>query len=106
PAPGSVANSSSRAEIGRKPVRTGLCSNPEEIVDELTLADDVALVQPPYLSLSDCMHRLVTVDGSTSALDRSEPEACRNPLLNESVVLLDDVVQIRRRSAATAATEF
>src|SRR3954451_4549813 len=52
------------------------------------------------------MHRLVAVDGSTSALDRSEPEACRDPLLNESVVLLDDVVQIRCRSAATAATEF
>src|SRR5690242_10683958 len=52
------------------------------------------------------MHRLIALNGSTSALDRSEPEACRYPLLNESMVLLDDVVQIRRGSAATAPAKF
>ena|SRR5215472_5670122 len=31
---------------------------------------------------------------------------CTHPLLDEPMVLLDDVVQIRRRPATTAATEF
>ena len=31
---------------------------------------------------------------------------CRNSLLDEPMVLLDDVVQIRCRSAATTSTEF
>jgi hypothetical protein len=75
-------------------------------VDELALRYRIALGNPADLALADCMHRRITLDGSTSALDRSEPEAGRNPLLNEPVILLDDVVQIWRRPAATAAIEF
>ena len=51
------------------------------------------------------LHRPVVLDGSASAARRLESESRRNPLLNESMVLLDVVVQIRRRSATTAATE-
>jgi hypothetical protein len=75
-------------------------------VDKLALRYAIALSDPADLPLADCMHRLIALDGSTSPLDRAEPEACRNPLLNESVVLLDDVIQIWRCSAATVATEF
>jgi len=38
--------------------------------------------------------------------DRGLRGDARNPLLDEPMVLLDDVVQIRRRPATTAATEF
>jgi hypothetical protein len=50
-----------------------LCSNTEEGVDELTLADDIALFQPTDLSLSDCMHRLIALDSSRRAFGRPEP---------------------------------
>src|SRR5215472_16565455 len=49
---------------------------------------------------------LVTLDRSAGTLHRSEPEARRSSLLDEPMVLLDDVVQIGRRSATTAPTEF
>src|ERR1019366_7549441 len=83
-----------------------LCSNTEEGVDELTLANDLALVQPTDLSLSDCMHRLIALDSSRRAFGRPEPEAGDDALLDESMVLLDDVVHIRRSSTTTALAQF
>ena len=68
----------------------------EDGVDELPLRYGIALSNPADLSFSDCMHRLVTLDRSARTLDRSESEARRDPLLDESMVLLDDVVQVRR----------
>src|SRR5437764_9154751 len=90
------------------PVRAGsnLRSNAEDCVDELPLRYSIALGEPADLTFADCMHRLVALDGAACAFRRTEAEACRNSLLDEPVVLLDDVVQIWRPSAATAATEF
>src|SRR5262249_55057436 len=78
-----------------------LRSDTEDGVDEVALRYGIALGDPAHLALADCMHRLITLDSSTSALDRSQPEVCRNPLLDEAMVLFDDVVQIWLRSATT-----
>ena len=78
----------------------------ENGMDELTLTDRITLRDPADLPFSDCMHRLVALDRSTCALHRTEPEARPDPLLDESMVLLDDVVHVRRCSATTAPTEF
>ena len=75
-------------------------------VDELALRYSIALSEPADLTFADDAHRLVTLDRSPGTLHRSEPEARCNPLLDEPVVLLDDVIQIGRRSAMTASTEF
>src|SRR5437016_5592191 len=75
-------------------------------MDELTLTDRITLRNPADLPLSDCMHRLVTFDHSTRTLHRTESEARHDPLLDESMVLLDDVVQVRRCSATTTSAEF
>jgi hypothetical protein len=72
----------------------------------LALRDGIALGYPTDLTFADGMHRLVARDRSASTLYRSESKARRNPFFDESMVLLDDVVQMRRRSTATAATEF
>lgn len=45
---------------------------PEDRVDELALPDGIALGYQADLTFADCMHRLVTFDGSASTLDRSE----------------------------------
>jgi hypothetical protein len=37
---------------------------------------------------------------------RTESEARRDPLLDESMVLLDDVIQVRRCPATTTLSEF
>ena len=78
----------------------------EEGVDELNLADDIALVQPPDLSLSDCMHRLIACDGSRRTFGRPESEAGGDAFLDESMVLFDDVLHVRRSSTTTALTQF
>jgi hypothetical protein len=62
--------------------------------------------RPTDLTFADCMHRFVALDRSARTLHRSESEARGNPLLDEPMVLLGEVFEIRRRSAPTAATEF
>src|SRR5262252_3778086 len=86
--------------------RLELRSDAEDRVDELALRYSIALGDPADLTFVDGMHRLIAFDGSTSALDRSESEACGNPLLDEAMVLLDDIVQIWCRSASAATTEL
>jgi hypothetical protein len=77
----------------------------EDCVDELTLRHEIALSDPADLPFADRMRRLVALDRSIRTLHRSESETRRNPLLDEPMVRLDDVVQIRRRSATTAGLE-
>ena len=61
-------------------------------MDELTLTDRITLRHPADLPFSDCMHRLVTLDRSARSIRRTESEAGRDPLLDESMILRDDVV--------------
>src|SRR5262249_292746 len=72
--------------------RWELNSDSEDCMDELALRDGIALWHPADLTFSDCMHRLVALDGSACTLRRSKPEARRNALLDEPMILLDDVV--------------
>jgi hypothetical protein len=75
-------------------------------VDELALGYGIGFTDPPDLTFADRMHRFVTLNRSPGAVRRAEAEARRDPLLDKTMVLLDDVVQIRRGSAITTATEF
>jgi hypothetical protein len=97
---GSVANSKKRG-VGDVGARWELCSDPEGCVDELTLRYRITPSDPADLTLAGCVHRFVPFDRSTCTLHGSESEDRHDPLLNEPMILLDDVVQIRRRSAAT-----
>jgi len=64
----------------------------KEGMNETLLPDHIALRQPPDLAFPDHMHRLVTVDRPQRTFCRPEPQARRNALLDESMVLLNDVV--------------
>src|SRR5258708_37151715 len=70
---------------------------------ESNLPDGVSFGEPPNLSFSDHVHRFVALNGVQCAIDRPEPETGRDSFLNEAVILLDDVVQIRCRAAAAIA---
>src|SRR5689334_14618982 len=74
----------------------------EDAVNELTLSCRIAFGDPADLTFADCMHRLVTLDRSPRSFSRTEVEARRNPHLDDAMVWLDDVIQIRHRSAAAA----
>ena len=64
----------------------------EDGVNELSLADRIAFGDPADLAFSDCVHCLVALDRSACALRRTEAEARRDPLSDESMVLLDHVI--------------
>ena len=52
------------------------------------------------------VHGLVTLDRSPRAFRRTESKARRDPLLDESMVLLDDMIQVGRCSATTTSADF
>src|ERR1035437_6666478 len=61
------------------------------------LSSHVVLCEPPDLTLADHVHCLVPRDRVQRAADGSKPQARRDSLLDESMVLFHDVVQVRRR---------
>lgn len=69
------------------------------------LADGIGLRYPADLPFADRMHCLIAFDRPARAVHGPKPEACRDPLLDEPINLLDDVV-VRRGSAAIAPAEF
>ena len=75
-------------------------------MDELALGYRITLAYAADLPFADCVHRLVTFDRSPRPLHRTETKAGRDPLLDEAMILLDNVVQIRRGSTTTAPAEF
>jgi hypothetical protein len=90
---GSVANDGRQGERGDSTLR--LRSTTEQTVYELSLTYHVALPQPMDLPFLDRMHRLVTFDRPSRAFGRSKSQARVDALLNETVILLQDVVEVR-----------
>ena len=64
------------------------------LIDETDLADYISLSQPPDLTFSDHVHRLISTYRAYRTGHRTKPEASGHPLLDESMVLL----HIRPRS--------
>src|SRR5579872_5760557 len=83
-----------------------LGSKPECLFNVADLSDDVALRQPPNLSLSDHVHRFISCDGLYRPVDRSEPQAARHSPLEESVILLQHIVEVRRWATLATPSQF
>ena len=81
------------------------CSDSVNLVDEPDLSDDVAFRQPADLTLSDHVHRLISRDRVQRAADGPEPEAGSDSLLDETMVLFQDIILIRRQPAAAAPSQ-
>ena len=74
------------------------------LIDETDLANYISLRQPPNLTFSDHVHRLISTYRVYRANHQTKSEASGDPLLDKSMVLLHDIVQIRSRpTAATCA---
>ena len=70
-------------------------------MNEGTLTENIALCQPTYLPFANHVHGLVACDRVYRPLNGTKPETGRDALLDESVILLHYVVQVR--TAATIA---
>src|SRR5918996_3990243 len=68
-----------------------LGSQAEHAVDELDLGLDSTCLNLP---LPDHMHRLVAPQGSPGRWERAEPQTCFDQSFDESMVLLDQVIEV------------
>ena len=73
---------------------TSLRGQSEHLVDQLRLPDHVALRHPSRLSLAERMHDLDAAQGPPRRGESLEVQHRPGAAFDESVVLLDDVVQI------------
>ena len=83
-----------------------LFSHPEHALNEADLSDNIALCQPAHLSLADHVHCLVPLDRPQRAIHGSEPEAGSDAILHESMILLQDIIQVRTGPTVATATQF
>jgi hypothetical protein len=103
---GSVANAKECRKIGRWRSAPRLRGDPQRLIDETDLADYISLSQPPDLTFSDHVHRLISTYRVYRTSHRTKPEAGGDPLLDESMVLLHDIVQIGSLSTAATCAQF
>ena len=80
-------------------------TEPEDVSKESDLFSDVALCQPSNLSFADHVHCFVALDSSLRGRERAEAEARLDPPFDRTVILLDNVVEVRDDATATSLTE-
>src|SRR6266705_6820468 len=86
------------ADEPQKPASAGdskLCADSEEAFNESDLPNDVALGQPFHLSFANHVHGLIARDGSDRPVGGSKPQAGGDSLLHESMILLQDIIEVR-----------
>jgi gluconate kinase len=89
---GSVAKTGVAWERGYWSLGLGvLGSQPKQAVDELNLGLDSTCLNLP---LPDHMHRRIAPQGSPGRWEREEPQTCFDQTFDESMVLLDQVIEV------------
>ena len=83
-----------------------LCGDPERPLDEMHMSDDIILGQLSDLPFADHIHRLVACNSPQGAAHRTGPEPCCYALLYETVILLQNIVQIRIGPALAPLTQL
>ena len=92
-------------KVSTNAANRSLCSDSEQLVDELHLRHSVALCHSPRSPLPDHFHRLDPPEGSPSRRHRSVPFGQPRPPFHISVILLDNVVQEFALSQTTTRPE-
>ena len=69
----------------------GLGGQSKQVIDELDLVLDSTYFDLP---LPDHMHHLVAPQGSPGRWERAEPQTCFDQSFDESMVLLDQVIEV------------
>src|SRR4051794_12799175 len=80
-------------------------TEPEDGFYEADLFSDVALCQPSNLSFADHVHCFIALDCLLRARKRAEAEARLDPPFDGTVILLDNVIEIRDHATATSLAE-
>ena len=80
--------------------------NPERTLDKPDLANDIVFGYPADLTFADDVHGLVSRNRVQRAIDGSEPLASHDPLLDETMILLKDVVEVGCPSTPAPQTKF
>src|SRR5450756_1267266 len=94
-----------RARVARALTQSGSSAEPKQSCNKRDLPNDIALGQPPHLSLADHVQHLDALDRSRRT--RKRPEALTRPhsSFDGAVILLHDVVQVPNGAASAAPPE-
>src|SRR5437868_12416456 len=77
----------------------------KEPCDETDLLGAIALCRPSNLSFADHVHCFIALDRSFYSGKRAEAEARIDPPFDRTVILLDNIVEVRDNAAATSLAE-
>src|SRR5437763_8328078 len=79
--------------------------SPKMNLTKRTCSSDVSFCQPSNLSFADHVHCFIALDRSLRARERAEAEARLYAPFDGTVILLDNVVEVRDDTTATSLPE-
>jgi hypothetical protein len=83
--------------------RTGRES--EDAFNGADLLSDIALCQPSNFSFADHVHCFIALDSTLCRGERAKAEARIDPRFDRTVILFDNIVEIRDHASATSLAE-
>jgi len=77
---------------GRALLPFELRSDPERLINEANLLDNITFCQPPDLAFSDLVHSFVALNRSQCPIHAAKSETRRDTLFDEPMILFKHVV--------------
>jgi hypothetical protein len=71
-----------------------LCDQPEQLVDDAVLGEDIPLGEPLDLAFAEHVHGFITLDGPLRRGKCSKPQPRIHAAFHQPMILFDDIIQI------------
>jgi hypothetical protein len=79
-----------------------LCRQPEQLVDDVILSQDIPFGDPFQLAFAEHVHRFITLDGPLGRGKRLKSQPRVHAAFHKSMILFHNIIQILALSELTA----